>query len=220
MKKTRRQRAEGRRQKGGAAGAAPAFVLLYAVVVASMVLAVGISIISIATKQVAISGLGRESQYAFYAANTGTECALFWDLHGYLEEIAGAAAGTYSRLSVFPSPLTSNGDDSEVPAGEIIGGVPTGSLTVLCSGTEIMSEDAAKGAWSTVAGEAGGEPYNATTFTVRLDPDVLSSACAVVTITKQLVGLYELETVVDSRGYNTCDENSFRRVERGLRYTY
>ena len=33
-----------------------------------------------AVRQVLLSGTGRDSQYAFYAANTGIECAMYWDL--------------------------------------------------------------------------------------------------------------------------------------------
>lgn len=211
-----------RRHEGG-------FVILYAVVLASLVLAVGISIISIATKQVSISGFGRESQYAFYAANTGTECALFWDFHGYLEEIAGTDPVAYARLAVFPSRLTDGCggvqpcDEPEVPEGGVVDGVPVGRPTVRCSGTEIMSTDDDEGRWVVDHGGSGGEGdpyYNVTTFRVLIDPNDLTSACAVVTVTKTLVDEYELETTIDSRGYNTCDEASPRRVERGLEYTY
>jgi hypothetical protein len=31
-------------------------------------------------KQVLLSSLGRDSQFAFYAADTAAECALYWDL--------------------------------------------------------------------------------------------------------------------------------------------
>jgi hypothetical protein len=41
------------------------FTMLFAVLVSVIVLAVGASIISIALKQVVLSGIGRESQYAF-----------------------------------------------------------------------------------------------------------------------------------------------------------
>jgi len=51
-----------------------------AALIASVVLALGSSIFSIARKQITLSALGRESQFAFYAADTGAECALYWDL--------------------------------------------------------------------------------------------------------------------------------------------
>jgi|SRR3989338_3738094 len=55
------------------------FTLLLAALVSSIVLAVGAAIFSIAQKQVALSVLGRDSQFAFYAADTAAECALYWD---------------------------------------------------------------------------------------------------------------------------------------------
>lgn len=56
------------------------FTLLLAALVASVVLALGSSIFSIARKQVTLSSLGRDSQFAFYAADTAAECALYWDI--------------------------------------------------------------------------------------------------------------------------------------------
>ncbi len=56
------------------------FTLLLAALIASIVLALGASIFGIARKQVTLSSLGRDSQFAFYAADTGAECALYWDI--------------------------------------------------------------------------------------------------------------------------------------------
>ncbi len=56
------------------------FTLLMAALVASLVLTLAIAIISIVQKSVALSSIGRESQFAFYAADSGAECALYWDL--------------------------------------------------------------------------------------------------------------------------------------------
>ena len=56
------------------------FTLLLAALVASIVLMLGSSIFSIAQKQVALSSIGRDSQFAFYAADTGAECALYYDI--------------------------------------------------------------------------------------------------------------------------------------------
>ena len=55
------------------------FTLLLAALVGSIVLAVGTAIYSIAQKQITLSGVGRDSQFAFYAADTGLECAQYWD---------------------------------------------------------------------------------------------------------------------------------------------
>lgn len=51
-----------------------------AALVASIALVIGISIFSISKKQVVLSSLSKSSEYAFYAADTATECALYWDI--------------------------------------------------------------------------------------------------------------------------------------------
>ncbi|MEK7107503.1 MAG: hypothetical protein AAB899_04950, partial [Patescibacteria group bacterium] len=56
------------------------FTLLLAALISSVVLALGVSIFEIAQKQVSLSSIGRESQFAFYAADTAAECALYWDV--------------------------------------------------------------------------------------------------------------------------------------------
>lgn len=54
------------------------FVLLYAVLVTTVVLAVGLVMSNIITKQITLSFIGRDSQVAFYAADAGIECFKFW----------------------------------------------------------------------------------------------------------------------------------------------
>ncbi len=62
------------------------FALLFAVLTGSMLLAVGLAIFSIALKELDLSTAGRESQYAFYAADSGLECALYYDSEGVFPE--------------------------------------------------------------------------------------------------------------------------------------
>jgi hypothetical protein len=57
------------------------FTLLFASLVVSLVLALGLSIASISLQQFLLASSGRESQEAFYNADTGIECALYYD-HG------------------------------------------------------------------------------------------------------------------------------------------
>ncbi|MCE9541609.1 hypothetical protein K8R03_03585 [Candidatus Kaiserbacteria bacterium] len=59
------------------------FTLLLAALVASIVLMLGSSIFTIAQKQVALSSIGRDSQFAFYAADAGAECALYYDIRAH-----------------------------------------------------------------------------------------------------------------------------------------
>ncbi len=58
------------------------FAMLFAVLVSSVLLSIGLSIFNLTVKELALSSSGRESQFAFYAADSGTECALYWDFKG------------------------------------------------------------------------------------------------------------------------------------------
>ncbi len=53
--------------------------MLFAVLAASVFLAVGATIVSSTIKNLIFSTSGRESQFAFYAADSGAECALYFD---------------------------------------------------------------------------------------------------------------------------------------------
>jgi hypothetical protein len=55
------------------------YTLLFAVLVSSIVLAVGISILTISKKEFLLSSSARESITAFYAADSGLECALYYN---------------------------------------------------------------------------------------------------------------------------------------------
>jgi hypothetical protein len=60
----------------------PGFTLLLASLISSILLSIAIFMITIAQKEVVLASVGRDSQYAFYAADSGSECALYWDFRG------------------------------------------------------------------------------------------------------------------------------------------
>ncbi|OHA20772.1 MAG: hypothetical protein A2849_02490 [Candidatus Taylorbacteria bacterium RIFCSPHIGHO2_01_FULL_51_15] len=55
------------------------FTLLFAVLIGSLLFSVGIAIAHLSLKEIVLSSAGKESEKAFFAADTGTECALYWD---------------------------------------------------------------------------------------------------------------------------------------------
>ena len=180
------------------------FTLLFAILVSVLVLAVGASMITIALKQVILSGAGRESQFAFYAANTGVECALYWDLKGP-ELIDGAI--NY----VFPPPdevQLSNLDDVKCAGGNIVDGIGfPGGQTYTSGGWDHNSSS------------------NITTFTLAISNEIETNTsgilyCVKVTVQKE----YEEDdvvTTITSQGLNSCDPDSdARAVQRGLVLQY
>ena len=60
---------------GGSAG----FVILFAVSIASIVLAIALGIANIAYKEIKFTTSAKETNEAFFAADTGAECALYND---------------------------------------------------------------------------------------------------------------------------------------------
>lgn len=72
-----------------------------AALIASIVLALGAAVFSIAQKELTLSSVGRNSQFAFYAADTAAECALYWDTRS---DIHLNTFATSSDLSNPPHP--------------------------------------------------------------------------------------------------------------------
>ena len=56
------------------------FALLFSVLISSLILTIGLSILSVSIKELAISIASKQSVHAFYAADSGLECAKYWDI--------------------------------------------------------------------------------------------------------------------------------------------
>ena len=138
------------------------FTLLLAVLISSLMLTIGLSIFNIAFKELTLSSSARESVIAFYAADSGAECALFWDI----------------QQNVFESEFEDE---------------------IICEKQSIILEN------------------NESPWTFTLDTHTNGKSCSVVTVEKSMLSG---ETTIKSRGYNTCDTNNPRRVERAVRLTY
>jgi len=95
------------------------FTLLLAALVASIVLMLGSSIFSIAQKQVTLSSIGRDSQFAFFAADTGAECALYYDIRPKPSVFGTASAPTIATIICDKDP---NGADNPVQTSIVAGG--------------------------------------------------------------------------------------------------
>ncbi len=174
------------------------FVLPFAVLVSGILLAIGLSIFSITMKELLISSSGRESQFAFYAADTGGECALYWDV----------------RHDGFPISVFATSSDS---VNNSLVPTKNGGSSVFCNKENITSEITG---WNSTKGwDITHESNGATTeFDIKFD----NGSCATVYVYK---GAHTLDggegtTQIDSHGFNTCDSNNPRRVERGMRIRY
>lgn len=171
------------------------FTLLFAVLVSTLVLSVGASIISIALKQIILSGSARDSQFAFYAANTGIECGLYWDLIG----IDGVS-----------EPVFATSSESAIPSSASIACGASRNITI---DGDTYDESDENDVWDLQADIDSAT----TTFRVLIEN---VEYCADISVSKYQDSSDRTRTIINSRGYNTCDENNARRIERGLRITY
>ncbi len=87
------------------------FTLLMSVLISSILLAIGYEIYNLASKEVILSASGRESQFAFFAADTGIECALWAD--SKLDAFATTSAETELDCANTVSPLTRQLDGTD-----------------------------------------------------------------------------------------------------------
>jgi len=109
------------------------FALLIAVVVSSVVLTIGISIINTALKEVVLASTVRNSLSGFYTADSAIECALYWD------NIRGRF-GTPSYFSIgAPTEIECGGMITSVIGGSHFSLINTSDLNAPCADVNVSS---------------------------------------------------------------------------------
>ncbi|MDE1924814.1 MAG: hypothetical protein KGH79_01380 [Patescibacteria group bacterium] len=131
------------------------FTLFFAVLVASLALSIGIAIYDITVRELSLSATVTQSQYSIYAADTGAECALYWD--------AKCTAGSCSGGSAFATSTTYTG--------------ATSGAGLNCNSIDITANTTPAPDW-TVSSAANAAT---TTFTINFTP---LPYCATVTVAK------------------------------------
>jgi len=162
--------------------------LFIAVTIMGILLFISFAVVNITIKATLFASSGRDSQFAFYAADSGLECALYWD--SQFDSFSTSTAGLISCAG------TNN--------------ITTGSQNPI-SGTSTASR---------IGGGGDLNPTSVFGFIMNQGSNSVPH-CAVVTVYKYYAGSpLVLKTYIKSRGYNTCDRNNPRRLERGVEVTY
>lgn len=75
------------------------FTIFFATLVASLALAIGLAIYDVVVRQLNLSTTVSQSQYAIFAADSGAECALYWDskYNGSGSAFSGSSAATSQK---------------------------------------------------------------------------------------------------------------------------
>lgn len=194
------------------------FTLFVALIVSTLLLSIGLSLSNIILKQLVFSTTGKESQIAFYAADSAAECALYWDRKDNTgATVSEGAFGTSSAQTIYCGTGGTN----------FVGEVAMYPKTI-----KPVTEDQATTTFYV-------------DYKLNLDGEE-RFACAKVTVSKWIVTVTDgngqtipvQRTIVDSRGYNArydgvygvlgnsdpdsnkCDTSNLRTIERAVRLTY
>lgn len=174
------------------------FTLFVSLIVTSILLAVGFSIGNIILKQLSLSSSGRESQIAFFAADSGAECALYWDRKD--------SNGLSSLDSVFATTSNAQHVTDVVKCGAGFDNLGTISNVAFFNGLDNLTAT--------------------TTFYVNFNSrtDANYRACAKVTVAKNgpftVIESRGYNSSMKGDTLGTCDVSAPRTVERGLRLNY
>ncbi len=100
------------------------FTLFISILITGTLLLISMAIISLSVKEAFLTGSARESQYAFYAADTGAECAIYWDV----KNPSGITAfSTTTGSTIFCNKDSLNATN---PTPSVVGGSWNGSTGV------------------------------------------------------------------------------------------
>jgi len=173
------------------------FTIFFAMLAGGLALSIGIAIYDLTIRELDLSATATQSQYAIYAADTGVECALYWDYKcqgGGCNN--GSAFATSSSYLGAISGVSCNGQDVA-----LVGTPPPGSYN---------PPPANWTAWVIAAAAAEAT----TTFYISFAPQPY---CAKVEVGKSGD---PIQTTIISHGFNTCASGSVSQLERVLYVSY
>jgi Tfp pilus assembly protein PilE len=108
------------------------FTLLIAVIFTSVILAVGLALTDISYKEVTLASSSKQSQYAFYNADSALECALYWDSIDTFD-YTGEPTGSYP--SVPSGTLSCQKQTINYYGGIASGNSRTTTFSIPCAGS-------------------------------------------------------------------------------------
>lgn len=202
------------------------FVMAFSLLLSSIVLALAFGIFNLLLKQINLTSSARDSQIAFYAADAGMECALYWDTHNSRDAslypnsqfpwdytgMFGLSADNPDYADGYPLPASVAGEIAD-PA-KFSCGVP-GTIANI-SVTPYSLATAIQGVPADVA---------VSIFSLNVTND--AKVCAVVFVYKRYNSPVVsgnpksgFDTIIESRGYNDCNTTNTKRVERAIEVKY
>lgn len=125
--------------------------LFMAVTIMGILLFISFAIVNISIKSNVFATSGRDSQFAFYAADAGVECALYWDAAFEPSKFDTATGG--SPISCAGTSISTNDAIAGTTTLATIGGVGSGSVGN--SASYVALDTSTRGNWHGVYGTRG-----------------------------------------------------------------
>lgn len=193
------------------------FVIFIAVVVTSILVLISLLVSNISLRQLTFSFAGKNSQIAFVTANSGIECALFWDLNNSTNPGVSAFA-TSSSVTAIAQNISCNGQSFTFDASNNHYGTPGSSSyeSDLNNGYLLLEKKADVVSGGTIT------EYGAATTTFRISYQNQTPSlpyCTDVVVAKWKDAGGNQEITIESRGHNPCDSGP-KQVERAIRVKY
>ena len=79
-------KAERGRTSGSRLQQSKGFAILFTVLISAIILAIALGVTSISYQEIVLSSSAKEGNIAFFAADAGAECALYWDTLGAFDQ--------------------------------------------------------------------------------------------------------------------------------------
>lgn len=188
------------------------FVIPMALLISTIILAVATGISTILTKEVFFSRLSRQSQVAYYAADSGIMCATMID-DTYVDPNTGIGIFPFSEyvdgMSYIQDTLNS------VNSQRIQKGYSSLSLySIKCATSDIFNASVTGfriNNFSRVNSSGVTENGKSSIFSMRMDLGDATARCATIIVNKTA----NYRQIV-SRGFSTCGEVNSQTVERAV----
>ena len=183
------------------------FILLFSLLISSILLATGLGISRLMVRQINLASLSRESQIAFFAADSGLECALHWD------KLTDAFLAAPDQASLVAKTIYCNHVIIRDGQSKIL----HGSDNKYCPDNSMGSPSA-----NNIRGETNIKGKTISCFSFSLKDDVTNTdaetnfdpawPCAFVVVDTSDPD----KTVITSNGFNKCDLNAPKILQRTL----
>ena len=187
-------------------------VILLTIVLSLTFVILTYGMMTIITKEIVIVSMGRESLKALAAADTGIECAVYWDFE---HPVTNTTIFPNVDVSIFTPPHAPQDPASE----EFCVGMPLdgagqgGTLTL-----DNLRDRGSAGfiPWHLeLDGTTATMSFAMTAWSVNNEPFNVNNPCVIVEVER--TGYY---MNITSTGYNTCNPNTQRRISRSVNISY